>query len=51
MGQRIGYIGSAKIERKHFGLTFKPVLDGRLVVSDEISIMLEGELVELAEGA
>ena len=51
MGHRIGYSGSAKIKRKDFGLTFNPVLDGRLVVSDEISIMLEGELVEQAEDA
>jgi polyisoprenoid-binding protein YceI len=49
MGHRIGYSGSAKINRKDFGLTFNPVLDGRFVVSDEINIMLEGELVEQAE--
>ena len=30
-------------------MTFNPVLDGRFVVSDEINIMLEGELVEQAE--
>lgn len=46
MGHRIGYNGSAKINRKDFGLTFNPILDGRLVVSEEIDIMLEGELVE-----
>jgi polyisoprenoid-binding protein YceI len=46
MGHRIGYNGRAKINRKDFGLTFNPILDGRLVVSDEIDIMLEGELVE-----
>lgn len=49
MGHRIGYNGHAKIKRKDFGLTFNPVLDGRFVVSDEVSIMLEGELVERAE--
>jgi polyisoprenoid-binding protein YceI len=49
MGHRIGYNGRAKINRKDFGLTFNPILDGRLVVSDEIDIMLEGELVERAE--
>ncbi len=48
MGHRIGYSGSAKINRKDFGLTFNPVLDGRFVVSEEITIMLEGELVEQA---
>ena len=49
MGHRIGYSGNAKINRKDFGLTFNPVLDGRLVVSEEITIMLEGELVERTE--
>ena len=49
MGHRIGYNGHAKINRKDFGLTFNPVLDGRFVVSDEVNIMLEGELVERAE--
>ena len=28
-------------------MTFNPVLDGRFVVSDEIQIMIEGELVEV----
>jgi polyisoprenoid-binding protein YceI len=46
MGHRIGYSGQAKINRKDFGLTFNPILDGRFVVSDEINISLEGELVE-----
>ena len=46
MGHRIGYSGTAKINRKEFGLSFNAVLDGRLVVSDEINIELEGELVE-----
>jgi len=49
MGHRIGYSGHGKINRKDFGMTFNPVLDGRFVVSDEINIMLEGELVEQAE--
>jgi polyisoprenoid-binding protein YceI len=49
MGHRIGYSGHGKINRKDFGLNFNPVLDGRLVVSEEISIMLEGELVEQVE--
>lgn len=49
MGHRIGYSGTTKISRKDFGLTFNPVLDGRFVVSDEITISLEGELVEQVE--
>jgi polyisoprenoid-binding protein YceI len=46
MGHRIAYGATTKINRKEFGLTFNAVLDGRLVVSDEIQITIEGELVE-----
>lgn len=46
MGHRIGYSGETKINRKDFGMNFNPVLDGKFVVSDEIQISLEGELVE-----
>ena len=46
MGHRIAYGATSKINRKDFGLKFNAVLDGRLVVSDEIQIMIEGELVE-----
>jgi hypothetical protein len=46
MGHRIAYSGATQINRKDFGLTFNAVLDGRFVVSDEIQITIEGELVE-----
>jgi polyisoprenoid-binding protein YceI len=46
MGHRIAYSASGKINRRDFGLTFNMMLDGRFVVSDEIQIMIEGELVE-----
>ena len=46
MGHRIAYSASSQINRKQFGLTFNMMLDGRFVVSDEIQIMIEGELVE-----
>ena len=46
MGHRIAYSASGKINRKEFGLSFNMMLDGRFVVSDEIQIMIEGELVE-----
>jgi polyisoprenoid-binding protein YceI len=46
MGHRIGYSGSTTINRKDFGMSFNPVLDGRFVVSDEITISLEGVMVE-----
>jgi len=51
MGHRIAYGATSKINRKDFGLRFNAVLDGRLVVSEEIQIMIEGELVEQQESA
>jgi polyisoprenoid-binding protein YceI len=48
MGHRIGYSSTTKINRKDFGMSFNPVLDGRFVVSDEIGLSVEGELVEKA---
>src|SRR6266567_2985538 len=42
---------TTKINRKDFGLNFNMILDGRIVVSDEIQIMIEGELVEQPEAA
>jgi polyisoprenoid-binding protein YceI len=46
MGHRIAYSANGQLNRKDFGLTFNMMLDGRWVVSDEIQILLEGELVE-----
>jgi polyisoprenoid-binding protein YceI len=46
MGHRIAYGASSQINRKDFGLNFNMVLDGKFVVSDEIQITIEGELVE-----
>ncbi|HEY6276557.1 MAG TPA: YceI family protein [Streptosporangiaceae bacterium] len=51
MGHRIAYGAGTKINRKDFGLTFNVMLDGRFVVSDEIQIMIEGELVEQKQEA
>ena len=51
MGHRISYGATTKINRKEFGLSFNAVLDGRLVVSEEIQIAIEGELVEQKEDA
>jgi polyisoprenoid-binding protein YceI len=48
MGHRIAYGATGRINRKDFGLSFHAVLDGRLVVSEQIDIMIEGELVEQA---
>jgi polyisoprenoid-binding protein YceI len=51
MGHRIAYGATTKINRKDFGLNFSAILDGRIVVSDEIQIMIEGELVEQPDPA
>jgi polyisoprenoid-binding protein YceI len=51
MGHRIAYSAEGAINRKDFGLSFNMVLDGRLVVSEEVKIMVEGELVEQQETA
>ena len=49
MGHRIGYAAETKINRKDFGMNFNPVLDGKFVVSDEIAINIEGEILEAAD--
>lgn len=49
MGHRIAYGAQTQINRRDFGLTFNAVLDGRFVVSDEIQITIEGEIVEVPE--
>lgn len=46
MGHRIGYSAEGQINRKDFGMTFNMMLDGKWIVSDEVQIMIEGELVE-----
>ena len=51
MGHRIAYGATTKINRKDFGLSFNMMLDGRLVVSEEIQITIEGEIVEQKEEA
>ena len=49
MGHRIGYAAEGKINRKDFGMSFDMMLDGKFIVSNEIRINIEGELVEAAE--
>ena len=49
MGHRIGYAAETKINRKEFGMRFDMMLDGKFVVSNDIQINIEGELVEVAE--
>jgi polyisoprenoid-binding protein YceI len=49
MGHRIGYAAETKVNRKDFGMNFDMMLDGKFIVSNEIQINIEGELVEAAE--
>jgi len=49
MGHRIGYAAETKINRKDFGMSFDAMLDGKWVVSHDIQINIEGELVEVAD--
>src|SRR2546428_5626710 len=46
MGHRIGYAAEGKINRKDFGMRFDMMLDGKFIVSNEVQINIEGELVE-----
>ncbi len=46
MGHRVGYSAEGKISRKDFGMTFSMMLDGKYIVSDEVQIEIEGEIVE-----
>jgi polyisoprenoid-binding protein YceI len=49
VGHRVGYGAETQILRKDFGLNVDTVMDGRLVLGNEIQISIEGELVEAAE--
>src|SRR6059058_1428581 len=46
MGHRIAYRAETQINRRDFGLTFDMMLDGKLIVSNEVKIFIEGEFVE-----
>ena len=47
MGHRIGYAAETKINRKDFGMNFDAMVNGKFVVSNDIQINIEGELVEV----
>ena len=51
MGHRIGYAAETRINRKDFGMNFNAMLDGKFVVSNEIQINIEGEILEVPEAA
>jgi polyisoprenoid-binding protein YceI len=46
MGHRVGYSAEGVINRKDFGMSFSMMLDGKYIVSDEVQISIEGEIVE-----
>ena len=46
MGHRIGYAAEGKLNRQDFGMKFEAMLDGKFIVSNEIQVNIEGELVE-----
>ena len=49
MGHRIGYAAETTINRKDFNMRFDMALDGKFIVSDEIQVNIEGEIVEAAD--
>jgi polyisoprenoid-binding protein YceI len=49
MGHRIGYAAETRVNRKDFGMRFDAMLDGKFVVSNEVQVNIEGELVEAAD--
>ena len=46
MGHRISYAAETQINRKDFGMNFDAMADGKFIVSNEIQINIEGELIE-----
>jgi polyisoprenoid-binding protein YceI len=51
MGHRIAYSAEGQILRKDFGMAFDMLADNRLVVGQEVKILLEGEIVETSDSA
>jgi polyisoprenoid-binding protein YceI len=49
MGHRIGYAAETQINRKDFNMKFDMMLDGKFIVSNEVAINIEGEVIEVAE--
>jgi len=46
MGHRVSFGGTGQINRKDFGMEFDMLADNRLVVSHEIKLFVEAEVVE-----
>ena len=48
---RIAYAAETKINRQDYNMKFDAMLDGKFVVSHDIQINIEGELLEAQEPA
>ena len=46
MGHRVAYSAEGQIDRKDFGMEFDMLADNRLIVSHEIKLFVESEVVE-----
>jgi len=44
--QQIGYTGTTTIDRRDFGMSFGPMLNGALVVGNQVTINIETDAVE-----
>jgi polyisoprenoid-binding protein YceI len=51
MGHRVAYSAEGEINRKDFGMSFDMLADGKIIVSHEIKLMIETELVETQPAA
>jgi polyisoprenoid-binding protein YceI len=49
MGHRMAYSAEGQINRRDFGLTLNMMLDGKMVVGQDVKIMIELELLEQKE--
>jgi polyisoprenoid-binding protein YceI len=47
MGHRIGYAAETNINLKDIGMAFDMMLDGKLIVSHQVQVNIEGELLEV----
>jgi polyisoprenoid-binding protein YceI len=48
MGHRVAFSAEGEINRKDFGMNFDALADGRIIVSHEIKLTIEAEVVETA---
>jgi polyisoprenoid-binding protein YceI len=49
MGHRIAFAAETKINRQDYNMKFDMMMDGKFVVSHDIQINIEGELLKVEE--